>query len=126
MDERNVTVMNIWSFAGPIWMTIVGFVMVGVMGTMGPADGAALGIIGSLLICGAIALFIVIGMRNSKIKKMLSRQQFKTACTKCYKPFEYTGIQVIRHKRWPYGYIDCPHCRTHNGHVISNLVEMKP
>ena len=118
MDEKKLTIMNIWSYAGPIWMTIVGL---GCIGIGAGSQLVAFIVIGTLLVLGAIALFILIGMRNAKIQGILARQNCRTTCNNCNKEFEYTGNKVIRHKRWPQGYIDCPYCRAHNGHTVENI-----
>jgi DNA-directed RNA polymerase subunit RPC12/RpoP len=129
MDERNLSVHNIWGFAGPIWMTIVGSVfaisgLASLDASMG-AGNLVMAVIGCGLIGGAIALFIGIGRRNSRIRSVLIRQHFRAKCAKCGQEFDYTGLQVLKHRSWPTGYIDCPHCRAHNGHVISNLLEIQ-
>lgn len=122
MEKEKLTVNDLWGFAGPIWMLIVGTIFILICAA---SSAAAFAVIGGLLVAGAIALFVVIGIRNSKINTILMHQQFKAECCQCHKEFEYKGIQVLRHKRWPNGYIDCPHCRAHNGHTLNNLVEVK-
>ena len=122
MEKEKLTVNNLWGFAGPIWMLIISILFFVIYAGLG---GAAIAVIGGLLVAGAIALFVVIGIHNSKINTILMHQQFKAECCQCHQDFDYKGIQVLRHKRWPNGYIDCPHCRAHNGHTLNNLVEVK-
>ena len=128
MDERTLTVHHIWGVAGPVWMTIVGgidvIVALSSMASLEPTGFFIMMAIGCGLIAGAIALFIGIGRRNSRIRGVLIRQHFRAKCAKCGQEFDYTGMQVLKHRSWPTGYIDCPHCRAHNGHVMTNLLEI--
>lgn len=47
---------------------------------------------------------------------------FETTCPKCHKNVVYDLDDVIQHRRWPNGYVDCPYCKTHLGHNKQNRI----
>jgi hypothetical protein len=122
MNEQDLSVRNLHRFAGSVWLLIGGIILF----IVGLFSHILIMIMGFLMIGGAIALFIVFGIKNSNVKSVLQRQHFTAQCTNCSQDFDYLGIQVLRHGRWPNGYIDCPRCRAHNGHTQANLTSIDP
>lgn len=51
------------------------------------------------------------------------KDKYSTKCSSCGHVVTYTGADVRKHRRWPYGFIWCPVCKKPIGHREDSLIE---